>query len=131
MSQAKRILIVDDDEDTLQLLKERIEELDLFSLVPTIDLAQDGLKALPLLREQSYDLILIDYLMPKLGGLQLIETIRNEEGKNRLTPILCLSGYLPKMDTSAPSSILDKVIFLEKPFSEVKFQEATRLLLKG
>jgi CheY-like chemotaxis protein len=91
----KRILIVDDDE-LIRLLLERILES-----IPEVDLtlADGSTAALPLVTKQPYDLILLDLLMPGLGGIELLGRIRKDSA-NRKTPVIIVS-----MMADAPTRI--------------------------
>ena len=79
----KRILIVDDDDEIRDLL-----EFDVRSSGYFVDTAKDGLEGLNKALNNTYDLILLDVMMPKMNGLQAATQIR------RLTnaPILMLSA---------------------------------------
>ena len=53
--------------------------------------ARDGVEALSLLRTTSFDLLLTDMRMPRMGGMGLMEAIRSELGASM--PAVVLSGY--------------------------------------
>jgi CheY-like chemotaxis protein len=67
------VLIVDDDHVSLTLLSKLIEKLD----YNVIQMA-DGLQALEALKSESVDLIIADYDMPRLNGLELLKTVKSE-----------------------------------------------------
>ena len=67
---SKRVLIVDDDSTIRALLGSVLRRRDLI-----VDEARDGLEALNLLKENSYSVVLLDLLMPKLDGFGVIENI--------------------------------------------------------
>jgi CheY-like chemotaxis protein len=67
---SKRVLIVDDDASILALLGSVLRRRDLI-----VDEAHDGVEALNLLKENSYSVVLLDLLMPKLDGFGVIENI--------------------------------------------------------
>lgn len=73
--------------------------------------ANDGREALEYLAKSRPDLVVTDYMMPRMNGLQLILQVR---GKPELAniPILLLSAALPK---TVDASIAD--VFLPKPVS--------------
>lgn len=81
-----RILIIDDEKGVCDefagILQEGHHEVD------TALSAQDGLGRL---RTQSYDLIFLDVLMPKMEGREALEQIK----KICETPVVVISGYLP------------------------------------
>lgn len=79
-----RALIVDDDIDTQTFLKSRLEEYCF-----ACDTSDDGEHALSLSRINEYDIILLDFSLPKKSGYQICETLRAE---NNTVPIIMISG---------------------------------------
>ncbi|MDA2452572.1 response regulator transcription factor [Bacillus sp. RB3] len=106
----KNILIVDDDKDIIDLLKLFLEMENFFVVE-----ALNGEVALKCLEENHIDLAIVDIMMPKMDGYQLIKKIR----ETLQFPILILS---------AKSQEVDKVIglgigaddFITKPFSALE-----------
>lgn len=82
----KRILIVEDDRFLRRACQTRLEQQGY-----TIVTAQDGEEALRAVRAEAPDLILLDLLMPKLNGLDVLRILRAEEG-TRSIPVLVLSN---------------------------------------
>ena len=124
----KRILIVDDEEMIIEILVEMINS-NSFLNKPIIDTASDGQKALPLIESNKYDLIITDFMMPNLNGFKLIESVRTKYINNKSTPIVCLSGYLVKFDTTVEAHLLEDVMFVEKPFETDKINRMLKLFL--
>jgi len=82
----KRILIVDDDDSLVEVYKARLE-IDGFEVVTKYD----GESALKFLVENEVDLIILDCMLPKFGGLSILEYLKSKvEGFN--TPVLMVSG---------------------------------------
>ncbi|HDX9683993.1 DNA-binding response regulator [Bacillus cereus] len=106
----KSILIVDDDKDIIDLLKLFLEMENFFVVE-----ASNGEVALKCLEENHIDLAIVDIMMPKMDGYQLIKKIR----ETLQFPILILS---------AKSQEVDKIIglgigaddFITKPFSALE-----------
>jgi len=67
----QRILIAEDVEDTRTTLQDLLK----LSLGLEVDTAEDGQKALQMLEEKPYSLLITDLRMPKLSGMKLIEAI--------------------------------------------------------
>ncbi len=86
------ILIVDDDQDTLKLLKLILESSG-FSVM----LAENGRVALTLMSEQKPDLVLCDVLMPVLDGYETLIAIRSNPDLCP-TPVLMLSALGQEQD---------------------------------
>ena len=78
------VLIVDDDPKLLKMLQRTLvyENLDVLT-------ATNGLEALPLVQSQKPDLIVVDWMMPKMDGLSFIQRLRDDENK---TMILMLTA---------------------------------------
>ncbi|WP_168455184.1 response regulator transcription factor [Bacillus cereus] len=106
----KNILIVDDDKDIIDLLKLFLEMENFFVVE-----ASNGEVALKCLEENHIDLAIVDIMMPKMDGYQLIKKIR----ETLQFPILILS---------AKSQEVDKIIglgigaddFITKPYSALE-----------
>ncbi|WP_108867616.1 ATP-binding protein [Aquimarina aquimarini] len=87
----KKVLIVDDDPSQLALTSEVASLAGL-----AYDLCKNGVEALSLLQDNSYDLVLTDIQMPKMDGFILLESIKSNTNHTNL-PVIALSG---RTDTS-------------------------------
>ncbi|MGD9158366.1 MAG: response regulator [Desulfobacteraceae bacterium] len=100
----KKILIVDDE-------KSMRTSLALALRSPSYETSQveNGLEAIECLRNTSYDLLITDYVMPKMDGLQLMKRIKKQYPS---LPVLVISGDAPvqKFIEAGASG------FLQKPF---------------
>ncbi|MDK9738186.1 response regulator [Vibrio sp. D404a] len=67
------VLLVEDNKINAMVIKKFCESLDL-----SVDNAYDGLQALDKLKQQSYDLVIMDNHMPKMSGIEAIRNIRQE-----------------------------------------------------
>jgi CheY-like chemotaxis protein len=83
----KRILIVDDEEDTLKLLK-MIVEISGYEGITTLN----SLDALRMAQVEQPDVILLDIMMPKLDGFQLCKMIRVNPTTREL-PVIFITAY--------------------------------------
>jgi DNA-binding NtrC family response regulator len=72
---SQRILVVEDLEDPRESLKELLQ----LSLGLEVDTAEDGAKALTMLKEKPFSLVITDLRMPKMSGMKLIESIQAEK----------------------------------------------------
>jgi len=103
-----RVLVVEDDNKLLNLIYKKLKEEGF-----EVDKAKDAEEGLNYILYQNYDIIILDIMLPKMSGFQIIETVRKKGIK---TPILILS---------AKESVEDKVKglsigaddYLTKPFS--------------
>src|SRR5258706_10418246 len=90
--EARTIFLVDDDSSTVNLYSRGLEQAGFRT-----ELAFDIEKALEALPNLSADLIIVDLMLPKRGGMQLLEAIRSDI-RHKDTPVLVLSNtYLPEM----------------------------------
>ena len=83
----KQVLIAEDDDHMREALQEMLTEAGYRVIT-----AEDGLEALDWLGRVKVDLIIVDILMPGLGGPELIKRLR-ETSEWATTPIMVLSGY--------------------------------------
>jgi len=84
---AKSVLIVDDEEDTLKLLK-MIVELSGYEAYTTLN----SLEALTMAQVEQPDVVLLDVMMPKLDGFQLCKMLRADP-KTRELPVIFVTAY--------------------------------------
>jgi DNA-binding response OmpR family regulator len=114
------ILLAEDEEVLRMLVVDTLEDEGY-----KIDEACDGEEAYNLIKENSYDLIILDYMMPVYTGLELIEMIRNDHNQ---TKIMMLSA---KSQTSDQQKVLDAGAdyFMTKPFSPMKLIERIEEIL--
>lgn len=82
----KRILIVEDDRFLRRACRARLEQQGY-----EIQTAQDGEEAVAAVRSQPPDLVLLDLLMPKMNGLDVLRILRNDEATRGL-PVIILSN---------------------------------------
>lgn len=79
-----KILIVEDEAGIVQFLKQGLEEEGY-----EIRTALDGLLGFELFKKESFDLILLDWMLPKMNGLELCKAIRI---KDKTIPIIFLTA---------------------------------------
>ena len=103
-----RILLIDDDADLAETLKE-VFEFEKHS----VDCAETAQMALQLLGEQNYDLVLCDWQMPDMDGVDICKQFRSSGGSSR---ILMLSG-VRDADSRALALANGADDFLTKPFT--------------
>ena len=81
----KKILIVEDEEALSNALRITLEKEGY-----EVTVASDGEEGAVRMTNETFDVALLDLLMPKMGGFTLLETLK-EEGKNT-TPVMVLSN---------------------------------------
>lgn len=116
-----KILIVDDEPEILQFLKDGLEA-NLF----TVETAADGERGAFLGRTGNYDLIILDYVLPKLSGPEVLAEIRREK---KHVPVLM---FTVKSELNAKEQMynLGADDYLTKPFLFDELLLHVRALLK-
>jgi phosphoserine phosphatase RsbU/P len=108
-----RLLVVDDNEDNRYTLIMRLE-IEGYS---NIAIAEDGEQALTLLASQEFDLVLLDVMMPKVDGYQVLQQLK-ADGRLHNIPVIMISA-LNEIDSVVRCVELGAVDYLSKPFNPV------------
>lgn len=113
----KRVLIVDDNEIVLTALAIAVEHL-----LPDyqITAVEDGATALAELQKQGFDLILTDYDMPQMNGLDLAQVAQQISPK---IPVILVTGGHSYEEIQAMADSTQLAGFLAKPFSMRQLRE--------
>ncbi len=120
-----RILIVDDDENTLEILRRWLAK-EGYSTVS----ASDGAKCLEALEKEPFDIVLLDVMMPNVDGMQVCERMRASD-QWRSIPVILLTAK-DDMETRTRGMSLGVSEYLTKPinkqelFSRLRAQLHTR-----
>lgn len=109
MSDAKKIVLAEDNSTLSLLLKFRLEKEGYKLLI-----AADGKEAIELIEEQDPELILTDIMMPFISGLEVISHVRNK--LNKQTPIIVFSAA-GQEEMVLKAFNLGANDFMGKPFS--------------
>lgn len=104
-----KILIIDDESVITMILKEILCDAEHEVLT-----ANNGLSALKMLEQfLKPDLIMVDLLMPGMGGCDFIERI-NADPKFKGIPVILITGFVPSIEDLPPSGSYQDIIC--KPF---------------
>lgn len=105
----KRILIVDDEEDIVNLVRMILEDAGY-----AVSSVTDGRHALARIAKDRYDLILLDIMMPFLSGWEVLEALRSNEQTKDIPVALLTARASPREDNSPhPTDYCD---YITKPF---------------
>ena len=119
----RKVLIVDDDEDLVELMKEVFEadgRLD-------IRTANNGFGAGVLVKEFRPDLVILDVMLPDINGKEVCVRVRNDPSLDDVK-IICISGMV-EQDKVADLKAAGANHFMQKPFTVEKLLERSCELL--
>jgi DNA-binding response OmpR family regulator len=112
---SKKILIIEDEEIILNLLQKKLSQEGY-----EISVAKDGQEGLRLMKEVKPDLILLDIVMPKIGGFEVMEEMQKEdELKNIPVIVVSNSGQPVEIDKARALGAKDWLIKTEFDPKEV------------
>jgi DNA-binding response OmpR family regulator len=86
-------------------------------------LASDGAEAEQLIHAQKFDVVLLDVMMPRRTGYQLVSVARAVQPE---TPVILMSGYTDQVHGVEPPDF-----FLEKPFNASMLESAIQSALRS
>ena len=117
----KHILIVEDEEGIVQFLKQGLEEENY-----KVSAAPNGLEGLTLFQNEKFDLVLLDWMLPKMTGLEVCQKIRETNSK---TPIIFLTAKDTVQETveGLKTGAND---YIKKPFSFDELVERIKVQLR-
>ena len=119
-----RILVVDDVKMNLNVVRLLLKNTQI-----QVDLAASGEECLKYTLVKSYDLILMDHMMPIMDGIEALHKVREQEaGLNRETPVVALTANAL---VGAQEMYLDEgfVAYISKPVKSADLEECLEKLL--
>lgn len=118
----KRILVIDDSATNNILLSAVLESSGF-----EFEVAKNVLEAFRFLESESFDLVLLDLLMPELNGFDFLKSVRAEEQTKNL-PIIVISAATD-IENKKKAKDLGADCFLDKPIDiEVLLDEMNKIL---
>jgi DNA-binding NtrC family response regulator len=81
----ERVLLVDDEEEYLEIMSERMRARDIEVTTTT-----SARKALDMINTESYDAVIMDFMMPEMNGIEALKVIKE---KNPEIQIILLTGH--------------------------------------
>ena len=111
-----RVLVVDDNETNLLVAKSLLKRTKV-----KLDTAVSGLKCIDLLRNNSYDIVFLDHMMPEMDGIETLKKINEEQ----LAPDTCFIALTANAIHGARQTYLDAGFddYLSKPFTGVDIEK--------
>ncbi len=123
MSDKQTILVVDDEQDLLDLIEYNLKQ-EGFDVLK----AEDGKEGIEVAREHNPNLVLLDIMMPKMDGLEVVERMREDE-KLKHIPIIFLTA---RGDEKTEVEGLNKGgdDYITKPISTTKLISRIKAVLR-
>jgi len=117
-----RILVVDDEMLNRTLLSTNLQESSY-----SVETAEDGQQALELLRSAEFDAVLLDLIMPKMDGYQVLAEMKRD-AKLRRIPVIVISS-MDDMESTVRCIEMGATDYLAKPFNPVLLEARMRASL--
>ncbi|MCX5714879.1 MAG: response regulator [Candidatus Omnitrophica bacterium] len=121
---AKKILVVDDDPDLVEVLSKRLKS-NHYQVVTAYD-SEEGLEKA---KTESPDLIILDVMMPGMDGSAMAAVLR-EDSKTHNIPVIFLTGIVEKMEEQQQGHQIGGNIFVAKPFEAKELLEIKKKKLE-
>ena len=118
------VLIVDDDEQLREFIRVNLE-MDGY-VVREAGSAEEGLAAL---EDEPPDLVLLDVMMPRVDGFEMLRKIQEEHGRGSV-PVIMFSGKVDE-ETASRAAREGAQAFIGKPFDPQALIESTKQLLSN
>jgi DNA-binding response OmpR family regulator len=106
------VLVVDDNEMNRDMLSRRLRRQEY-----EVEVAENGEQALSMVKEKSYDLVLLDIMMPNISGYEVLERIKADPQTQNL-PVIMISA-VDDLDSVVRCIELGAEDYLFKPFNPV------------
>jgi len=100
------------------LLKKMLEEMGM-----NVDVASNGREAVDLSLKNRYDIVLMDFFMPEMNGIEATEEIRKSSLPNSMTPIVALSAT-SDWDSRDRTKSVGMNAFIQKPVTMAQLRLA-------
>lgn len=119
-----KVLVIDDFATMRKIEKNILGQLG----IKNVDEADDGSTALPKLKSNKYDVVLLDWNMPNMTGLELLKAMRAEEALKTVPVIMVTAEALKdNVVAAAQAGVNDYVV---KPFTAGTLEEKLKKVLK-
>jgi len=117
-----KILVVDDERLNRVLLSTNLQESGY-----TVETAEDGEEALRMLRDQPFDAVLLDLVMPRMDGYQVLAEMKRDDALRRI-PVMVISST-DEMESIVRCIEMGATDYLPKPFNPVLLHARIRASL--
>lgn len=121
---AYKILLADDEAALRFLLTETLSDEGY-----SISEVEDGQQAIDQLSKESFDLIILDYMMPERTGVEVCEWLRQSDNVNRELPVILLTAKALEKDKEKAKAA-GVTMYIVKPFSPLQLLDTVEQLLQ-
>jgi len=110
---AHKILVIDDSRVIRNMVRDMLPPAN-FEVLE----AADGIKGLEMIQQQKPWMIMLDFLLPKMSGYEVYETLQQSPELSRI-PLVLMSGRKEEVTSKIGEPFEDKYfVFIEKPFEQ-------------
>lgn len=117
------VLIVDDNEANREVLSRRLERHG-YSFAA----AEDGIQAMEMMRSQPFDIVMLDIMMPRMNGYQVLEAMKADPALSDL-PVIVVSA-VSELESIVRCVELGAEDYLFKPFNPVLLKARLTAILE-
>lgn len=117
----EKILVADDEEEVRDIMKDILTK-EGYNVV----VAKDGQEALGLTKTNNPDLIILDYMMPGLDGVQTCQSLK-KDNQTKSIPVIMVTAYPGEKESGLSAGAID---FVTKPIEKVALLVRIRSALK-
>jgi CheY-like chemotaxis protein len=121
----KKVLIVDDEKDVLWMLGKRLTAEGYFVITAT-----NGKDAITLAKSKHPDIIILDIMMPGIGGGEVAAELKENPSTSSI-PVILLTALLSKAEEEGYDSVVGGNITLAKPLDAEKLLDLMKKLFDG
>lgn len=119
-----KILLIEDDPFIIRLYADKFSKLNY-----EIEIVNDGSEALEILKKYKPDIILLDVVMPKMDGFEVLEHIKKNDSLKKI-PVLILTNLGDKADIDRAMSLGAASYIIKSHFTPAEVVEKVGNLLK-
>jgi CheY-like chemotaxis protein len=123
---SKLNILLADDEMTLRFLLTETLADEGYEITE----AEDGKQALDYIKSHTYDLIILDYMMPEFTGVEVCEWLRKNPNPNQQAPVILLTAKALEKDRER-ARIAGVSMYILKPFSPLQLIDTVQSLIEG
>jgi CheY-like chemotaxis protein len=122
----KTILVVDDEPDAIDFVKEVLEG-EGYNVIT----ASDGAKGLSTMRSEAPDLVILDVQMPEMDGFQVFQEMKRDDALKAI-PVVMLTGIREKVGIGFSAGEMKDYMgekpndYIEKPIDPAKLRETVK-----